>query len=651
MPKFIGREKELNNLISIWQQACQGKPQIVNLVADTGLGKTRLIQAFYEWLSTDPTQGDDKEGIGYWPDDLGVGRQRVVNPSLERFKPFNFGKNRIPWLWWGMYWTDAANDIQNALVDNSAFLDVHLKMLEIDRSSDKSAFRELKDATVDVVKDSAQNLPVIGQFVAPAFLVYRLGKALYDKRKYIKEMQEGPIKHQKNHLETLANDFIARLHDMFKSTKPVPMVLFLDDIHFAIDVSHDVKTLEFLESLLRQAAVNQWPLLVITTHWKSPWQAHLQAGPDQGKPWRKIVEQLKADKNCTDKLGFHDFVLAKMPEADLQKIALDHLPGLSEANLNAILAKVDNVRWLVEVLNALNDNLENFENKDRSQDLSRIGLSRLKVLLTQQGYLGVIRQRLKGEEMSDIRAALGAMAWHSYGLDFLGPLADAFESGLIEQNLLGSSNTDAEIRIFSALMRALDPASLIEGDTNGEYLPDIIRFPERGYLEVARELFDESHAHSLSQALGQRVMEWMHSEEGMPRWQKLDSIGAQKVFLGIAIEVLGKLQPQLTPEQERELATKVAALRSLVQDGVITEEKFAEKQQAFKAEMLAGSASSNLDGASHYQAMAMAGLVELLRDEGIGKAWDLAYQLADHTSLEEIRDKLTVDAQLALGMS
>lgn len=151
------------------------------------------------------------------------------------------------------------------------------------------------------------------------------------------------------------------------------------------------------------------------------WTSLLAVWPGPRQNLAKNHRTAHADKNFTYKLGFHDFLLSKMPEADLQIIALYHLPGLSEVNLIAILAKVDNVRWPVIVLNALNDHLENFEKKDRSQGLSRIGLNRLKFLLTQQGYLGVIRQRLKGDEMSDISAARQAMEWHSYGLDFLNP--------------------------------------------------------------------------------------------------------------------------------------------------------------------------------------------------------------------------------------
>jgi hypothetical protein len=448
MTQFIGREAELAKLKSIWQLAREGKPQVVNYIADTGVGKSRLIQAFYEWLSTDPNQGDGAGKQGYWPDDLGIGRQRVVNPPLDRFQPFDLQNRSIPWLWWGMYWTDAQNDIRTALTETSPFLDVHLKMLEINRSNDKSLADKLKGLAVSKGVAVAGMIPVVGPFVSPLVSAGKLAKALYDSKKRRDETQLGHGVRQKNHLDALADDLLERLEAMFKKTSPVPpMVLFLDDIHFATDISRDGETLQFLDRLLRTASQKSWPLLVITTHWLAPWRDHLQTTLENGKPWRRVEEMLKADTAISGKLSFHDCYFTKLPNDDLRRVALDYLPGLSEENLVTILNKVDNVRWLVELLKALNDCLENFNQKDRGQALSPIGISRLDTLLSQQGYLGVIRQRLQGDEMSDIRAVLGATAWHSHGLDFVGPLADSFEKRLIEQKLLAESDADTGPRM------------------------------------------------------------------------------------------------------------------------------------------------------------------------------------------------------------
>lgn len=646
MNRFIGREKELAELKSLWNIAREGMPQVVNFIADTGVGKTRLIQAFYEWLSTDPEQGDGTGKQGYWPDDLGTARQRVVNPPLERFESFNLKTDRIPWLWWGMYWTDAANDVQTALSDFSVYLDVHLKMLEVNRDCDSSATKEVMDVVIDHLKDeAASQLPVINLIWSAG----KLTKALIHNSKERKAASLGPGERQQGQLEALADELLLRMQKMFDSSAPTPMVLFLDDIHFATDISRDELTLQFLDRLLRQAALNAWPLLVITTHWKAPWQAHLKTTSENGKPWRRIEEALKDDFSIKDKLSFHDCFLEKMTHGDLHRIAIDYLPGLSEENIVQILSRVDNVRWLVELLKALMGCLENFEVKQRDQELSPTGKGRLEKLLLQQGYLGVLRERLMGDEMSDIRVVLGATAWHTYGLDFVSPLAEAFEQRLIEQNLLSAGDADAGPRVFSILMQALDPASLIEGDVRNGQLSNLIWFPERGYLEVARELFDESLTQDLSPTLGRRVVEWMQQQgDALPCWQQLESLKERKVFLGIATEVLGKLQPRLLPEQQQILEIKEEAWRDLVKDGTLTEKQFNDKSQKAREDLLQESAGFFLEGAIQYQALAMAELVPILMAEGQAQAWELAYALTKHPGFQLVREFVSHSVRMSL---
>ena len=132
---------------------------------------------------------------------------------------------------------------------------------------------------------------------------------------------------------------------------------------------------------MRQAAKHQWPLLIITTHWKAPWQAHLKGVTlEEGKPWRKLVDELESEESIPTP-AFHELKLNKVPANDLRSIIVNLLPGLSSKNQDEILSMVDNVRWLVEVLNALSDNHEYFEGNYRGYPLSSFGQRRLDELL------------------------------------------------------------------------------------------------------------------------------------------------------------------------------------------------------------------------------------------------------------------------------
>lgn len=323
----------------------------------------------------------------------------------------------------------------------------------------------------------------------------------------------------------------------------------------------------------------------------------------------------------------------------MRQVALSNLPGLSAGDLDAILEKVDNARWLVELLRALSDVQEHFVDRDRNKPLSALGTKRLGEYLSQQGYIGVIRQRLRGDAMCDVRQVLGATAWHAYGLEFMTPLAEAFEARLIALKLIGAGNSETSVKAI--LRQALDPASLIEGNLLDGELGTLIRFPERGYLQAAREEFDSSHVDGLGLALGERLIEWMESgEDGAARWRQLDSVKSQKTFLGIAIEVLGQLMPSLSPEQESRLDEKKLTWQELVSEGDMTREKFEQKVLQAKAHMLAETSGPRLDQAGQFQAIAMAELVHVLHDEGHSQAWTLADTLAMHPDLNKVKDQL-----------
>lgn len=650
IPRFFGRNTELQLIKDLWKKACEGEPQVVSLVADTGVGKTRLVQAFYEWLSTDPEQGDGIGSQGYWPDDIGSGRQRLVNPSLERFASFDLKNDQIPWLWWGMYWTDADGENECGVVRFHDFFDVHISMLELQHHAHRKTLSTVSDA----VKSEAINffaglIPGGSQVLS----VIDLSKKLYISRKEQQEAQKGLASQDKSRQETLADNILQRLHENFshkqKGTRQIPMVLFLDDIHFATDISRDGFSLQFLDRLLRQAAREQWPLLIIATHWRAPWQAH-QTGVrlENGKPWRRIILEMNEEQS-THMIGVHTLILDNIPCSDLRSVIIDMMPGLNWEDQNKLLSRVDNVRWLVEVLNALNDSTENFECNDRSQPLSAHGHRRLEGLLKSRGYLEVIRQRLEGDAMCDVRAVLGATAWHAHELEFFSPLASAFGPELVKLGALPHGKNEPSPQVLDVLMKALDPAALLEGQGQNNRLPSLVRFPERGYLEVAKELFNSEHLPDIRKALGNEIVIWMQADsDGSPRWKKFADVESQKAFLEIAVAVLRRLQPQINEDQQRELeATEKSLLRRL-EKGRISEQELEQELHELKQELLNEVSEPQVAEAAKYYAIAMAELIHLLRDKGSKRAFILAYEMAENHQLKIVFESLRFSTVICL---
>ncbi len=169
MPKsvFCGRVSELNTLKREWRLATEadGHPQVVVLLADNGLGKTRLVQEFFGWLSTTVDLPDES---GYWPDELELeGDNLKVNPDLQEKRT---PERTIPFLWWGLQFTDVnGRNVAKAGMDSSLeYLTAHLAMMLAsvrDRSRLRRAVDSLAEAGLDIALDA------VGTILAGASLV------------------------------------------------------------------------------------------------------------------------------------------------------------------------------------------------------------------------------------------------------------------------------------------------------------------------------------------------------------------------------------------------------------------------------------------------------------------------------------------------
>jgi len=101
---LLGREDELNSIKSIWEEVKQGNPKLAVIMGHPGLGKTRLVQEFYHYIST----SDDGVGEGgYWPDKLSrLDESLKISPSPSECiddNPMNF-------LWWGLKLADSGSN-------------------------------------------------------------------------------------------------------------------------------------------------------------------------------------------------------------------------------------------------------------------------------------------------------------------------------------------------------------------------------------------------------------------------------------------------------------------------------------------------------------------------------------------------------------
>lgn len=651
-PHFVGRTAEMELLKTAWREIDGDNPgpRVINVIADTGVGKTRLVQAFYEWLSTDSEDTAESGNQSYWPDNLGDGRQRISNPNLDHFPEFDLKNQNIPWLWWGMHWTDQPNEITNALNRFADYLDLHLTMLELQHKCNQG----VKDVFLDFFKDEA--IERAADYMLESSFIIKIGKTAYQAYKSNRKLKEDAKKgiriQSREQCDELADELINRLSRMFNpdtSRIPrVPVVMFLDDIHFAASVNPDEFTLQFIDRLLRQAAREKWPLLVITTHWKAEWQSHLANDAlAVAKPWRRIVAGLEAAPQLST-LRFIELELSNVPRGDLGRIVSELLPGLDELDQREILDRIDNVRWLTEVLNALR--IEHFEGGKRNSSLNSAGRDFLKNdLLKTRGYLDVIRVRLQDDSMFIIRNVLGVTAWNTDGLEFVSDLARAFGEQMRIQKLLPEDAIDPGEQVLNVLVSALDPHALLDGELEDRNLPGLVRFPERGYWEVAREMCSQSYLPAIRLALGEEIIEWMkwdHSRSA--KWLQLSNLDERKAFLEIAVLVLERLQPRLSAQQIAKLEAEEETLRRMVQKGRMTEDELQSDLIELRRSLLSASGEAGLQGSEIWLSVAKAELANILYEEGHARALEFAIELAKLAYIDDSRKLTSEQSQTTL---
>lgn len=361
---FVGRERELAALKHAFVEASGGQTRVVALVAESGFGKTRLVQEFYGWLST---HHDGVGSQGYWPDRLLKREDNLlINPDAS-----DAGRNSasMPFLWWGLrlHDPDARNEIvSRALWAGSDILKAHLERYVL--AIQTVALRRKSEAAmtsgaVDLAIEAAGNLLSFG-LLGTGKTLLQTGKELFDldrERRRVAQLDNSPAASDQRACDELTLTLIGDLARLAKSPPagfaPIPVVLVLDDAQW---LSHDEATSAFANSLIAQARAEAWPLLIILTSWEREWR-------DSGR-----AASLPASLLNTE-LGDKIILLPRAPE--LGEVVETAFPGLNLEQRNAILDQVDgNPRFLDEVLKYLNRNPKHFEGRDPSGSLTPRGL-------------------------------------------------------------------------------------------------------------------------------------------------------------------------------------------------------------------------------------------------------------------------------------
>ena len=466
---FAGREHEMSVLRDAWAAAARGEPQLVAVIAESGFGKTRLAQEFFNWLST---HEDGIAGAGYWPDKLGwVGDNLRVNPELAECRP----EHPMPFLWWGLRCPDpgARNQLTiDALGAHLPDLVPHLEPM-------------LKARAATAVNEQWKNLAVKAGFALAGFVPF-VGGAVSMAKDAIELVRDvralpdpgadtGPsardrlaAEHHRSLVDSVLEDLSQLLADA-PGRRRIPAVLLVDDVHWA---GSEPALMELLGRLLQRAFTERWPLLLLLTSWAKEWA-------EQRRVAGATVPRLVLDRLGEDGESWVELHLDRAP--DLSAVVAAALPGLDRRKRQAVLAKVDgNPRLLDEIVLALRRRRGLFVGRDPDGDLTEDGLREV-VGLTYKLH-DLVRDRLDTAPEAMRRAlSLASMQSVQFTARLTEEVAEALAAG----------------PAAAALREAEDPWCLVRGVDL-----DLAEFVQRVYHEVAAEqLADLTDPHAAREAL------------------------------------------------------------------------------------------------------------------------------------------------------
>ncbi len=378
--EFVGRDQETQRLIEAWTAVKQGKgPRVVNLVGDSGFGKTRIIREFYAELAK--KEADSCQCTPYWPIELVSGTD--INASFQEHLP----EQDIPWLWWGIRCENPSNrnrvqDDGCALIRSIPFLMQHTGAAEVYRAkSEKVA--QLKEMGMSQATNALGSVPGVGNLVsmfsmAKDFL--EIGTSVVDIAKLSTQKPDAPeaqmVKEKKRLRDSCIGFFRSFMDPTDKTLPTIPVILILDDAQWA-----DSTTIQCIYEVLHLANISNFPLLLVTTHWAQEWKiwdaTKLPQNLSIAESWthyRQIQAQL-------EEIGFGEtFQTLFIERLDCRPIVGQYTGELGEEVKNHCLQVADgNPEMLWELLELIQINRGKpalrwwFENNDSAAPLSKRG--------------------------------------------------------------------------------------------------------------------------------------------------------------------------------------------------------------------------------------------------------------------------------------
>ncbi|HLU82732.1 MAG TPA: hypothetical protein VKZ43_04975, partial [Trueperaceae bacterium] len=489
---FCGREEQLDTLMSCWQEVRSGLagPKTVVLLAESGLGKTRLAQRFYDSLVA-----LEQDQSGYWPPQLGSeGNNLLINPATTDFDP----QAPLPFLWWGIRLADQRGHNHVTTGALAAHVDDYLvPHLEAFHREQRRRQRLLQLAKVGgaVAADAVLDLvPFLGLLKKVGEVGLEL-KGIHDSwRQDRKGLDAATLLQQRR--DSLVDQLLADFDKLFTGPagRRVPAVILIDDGQFS---AFDPGVTAFLSALLPAMTAGRWPVMLIVTHWEREFAAGLdEATGLERSPMAAFIDQHSRQELDAVK------VLRLAPIVGLEPLVTTRLPGLPGDQVRQLVTRAGgNPQFLEEIVRVAVDprNRMMFEGRNTAAAMTPAGLEAL--LAKSVKLHDVVAERFAASPESVQRAlVLAGMQGAQFLRVLVGDAAAALEQEASHVEAAQAALDEAELR--HAYIASVSEA---EG-----------AFSQRIYHDVASEFlpafYDVEEAHA---AVRQVVADVMHGRRSL----------------------------------------------------------------------------------------------------------------------------------------
>ena len=517
--EFVGRQDELTWLRSQFD-ACAtrgpdgqyGGPRMAFVIAESGIGKSRLVQELYLQLTSDPRW--DPPAVDYWPDAFKTSDEELhVVPDMNG----HVAKGPPRFAWLGARWrpTDERNVLARTSILSGlrSSLTVHADILR----AHQSLWQDAAGRVIGAIRHEGVG-EVIGQLADSALpfggLLLKIASGIKD---IAVERRLGPETYEdvsKKAVLSDADEVLDCFRLLLDAKSAVPTVLWLDDAQWI-----DADTRLFLKRLWAEATRRRWPLLIVVTHWE--------------REWRELVLAEAADSlpGYTGDTGVAELQLQSPPDATLGECLKSRLPGLTEQQAMLMIEKAaGNFLQLLENIGAISNHSRNFVNRNLQSSLTDEAEAIVRKYETDRERRVAQRFREFEEDVQDV------LGWSSqFGQRFVNAVIESFAKERLGTDTAGN-----------LIDRCVDPYVVLNKSS-----PFTREFRDKVFHRVAdeyRHRYLLKDAERLSAVLRAHLVEWITNSVtpdgeivSQPDEQGTRCIGRlpieeQRDLLGIAVE-------------------------------------------------------------------------------------------------------------------